>query len=201
MDPVTDLRDVRVMIPRVKRAIYGPSASAAVAADTMTDDQATAWIADAVADIIFYSGGDGVFGHTLEVTARDTAYLAPIAWQTDTELTLPEQTVIIAQAAINFFIHVLDVTLKVKETIRDEGQEWSYEISANLLRDRLKELIAARDKALEQVTAQNPSLDSWVSFLHERDGYAAALIEPFTDGARSLGGMELLSYRSGWEPY
>jgi len=193
MGPVTDLRDVRVLIPRTRRALDGPHAtgSGSVAAH-LSDDELTGLIADAIGDVIFYSGGT-VFGHTLEVVARDTYYQAPIDWRTDTELTLPEQTIVIAQAAINYFMHKLAELQYARETIQDEGQEWTYEIPAALLREQLKTLTAARDKALETVKTQGAALDSYVSFITERDALVAAYIEPWVSGGSLPSGME-----QGW---
>jgi hypothetical protein len=70
---VTDARDVRTLIPRVRRALDGPAATSPLAdASTLTDDEVTAVIADAIADILLYTGGSTVFGHTLEVVATIT---------------------------------------------------------------------------------------------------------------------------------
>ena len=149
--PVTDLRDTQVLIPRVRRALEGPDAlmgSAAVASSDLSDDQINDVVADAIADVIFYSGG--LFGHTLEVTARDATYLAPTAWLVDPALTDAEATVIVAQAALNYFFSWAK-TIKTSQRIADEGQEWEYSLSAQLLVEQIKALREARDRALEQL--------------------------------------------------
>lgn len=197
MAAVTDLRDTRVLIPRVRRALDGPHATGSGAvANTLSDDEVNAIVADAIADVILNTGG--FFGKKLEVVARDEAYLAPIAWQTSAELTLDEQSVIAAQAAIGYFLNDLSATLKTSETIRDEGREWTYSLSANLLRDRLNALMKLRDAALESLS-HTAALDSWVNLLHERDQIATAYIEPFAEGGFAGGGMELWDARFGWE--
>lgn len=175
--------DVRVLIPRVRRAIDGPAALADGAGSTLTDSQVAALIADAIAGVIFYTGG--VFGHELVVTDRDDSYGAPSAWAIEPGLSEAESTVIAAQAALEHFFHLV-TELRVQETIRDEGQEWSYQLSAQALVERMRELQAARDRALEQVKQASPVPTAFVSFLHERDGRIAALVEPYARGV--LGG-------------
>lgn len=200
MAPVTDLKDVRVMIPRVRRALDGPMAiGSGSVSSTLSDEEMTGLIADGVADVIFYTGGATVFGHSLEVTARDPYYMAPIAWQTSEELTLPEQTVVVAQCAINYIFRVLSDT-KISETIRDEAGEWTYSISASVMRDWLSMLKQARDKALEEVSRQGAALESYYSYVAVRDVAVAALIEPWVVGGTGQGGMELVDVRSGWLP-
>lgn len=180
MPVVTDPRDVRTLIPRTRRAVDGPAAnSPAAPTATLTDDQIKDLVADAIADVILYTGG--LFGHTLEVTARDGFYQAPAEYATDSEMTLPEGTVIVCQAALTFFFHKLR-DLKVSETIRDEGQEWSYSISANVLRDQIAQLQSARDKALEVIEIEEGEvLEQYSSFLAVRDSAVSSVIEPWVD--------------------
>ena len=59
-DPV----DIRVMVPRVRRALEGAGAP-----QVLTDDAIKDLTADAIAEVILYTGG--VFGHELVVTDRD----------------------------------------------------------------------------------------------------------------------------------
>ena len=80
-DPV----DIRVMVPRVRRALEGAGAP-----PVLTDDAIKDLTADAIAEVILYTGG--VFGHELVVTARDDATNAPTEYATDPELTLSEQS-------------------------------------------------------------------------------------------------------------
>jgi hypothetical protein len=54
----------------------------------------------------------------------------------------------------------------VQETIRDEGQEWSYSLSANLIRDRIKWLIVSATRRSSELS---PMPSAFISFLHERD--------------------------------
>ena len=197
MPPVLDLRDTRVLIPRVRRALEGPDAvsgSAAVAAGSLNDDQINAVVADAVADVIFYSGG--LFGHTLNVEERDEDYMAPIAWTIDPELTEPEATVIVAQAALNYFFSWAK-TIKTSQTISDEGQEWSYTLSAQLLSDQIKALRDARDRALEQLALDgNSANDAWINTIAERDAQTSAIIEPWVAGG--VGGQTVDTRFGTW---
>lgn len=178
---VTDLRDLRVLIPETRRAIDGPTAtsSAAVTA-SLNDVEILGLIADATAEVILMTGGDASFGYKLEVVERDALYLAPIAWRTDRERNSYADTVIRAQAAINFYFQKVSV-LKTREEISDEGQTWSYEFSASLVRDQMKYLIDVRQQAITMLAAINAPLDSWVSLVAERDKMAALYLEPYVE--------------------
>lgn len=177
MGLVTDLRDVRVLIPRTRRALDGPEAtgSASVSAK-LSDDQLAAVIADAIADVIFYSSGS--FGRKLEVVERDPNYMAPIAWRTSEELSEEEASVVIAQAALSYFFNSLS-TLKTSESMREADREWSWQVSASAVAERVKELRAQRDKAIELLGAQNVVAEAWINTLAVRDSYTDMLIEPW----------------------
>lgn len=180
--PVTDLSDTRVLIPRVRRALEGPSAptgSAAIVAGNLSDDEINAVIADSVAEVIFYTGG--LFGHTLNVVSRDAEYMAPDAWTVDPDLTEAEATVIVAQAAINHFFHYAK-GLKTQERIADEAQEWQYQRSAQVISDWIKHLREMRDQALAQIEIDEDTDDAWVSFIAVRDAETAQIIEPYVYG-------------------
>jgi hypothetical protein len=186
---VTDQRDVRVMIPRVRRAIDGPSAVSPLSpSTTLNDDEVEALIADAVANIILNTGS--AFGHTLEVSARDPFYLAPTAWIVDPEFTEAEGSVVVAEAALTFYFHKFQ-ELKVQEEISDEGQTWSWQISASLVRDQMKMLQDARDRALEVVMQSSGlNLDSYVSYIEVRDRATSLYIEPWIADNGGIGGQE-----------
>lgn len=159
--------DLRTLIPPTRRAIDGPTATSTTApSTTLSDDQLTGMIADAVAEVIFFTGG--VFGHELQVTDRDDTYDAPSAWAIEPELDESAKTVIVATAALNHFFYVIR-DLKVAETIGDEGSQWSYQLSAQLLTERVRYLQKIRDQALEQVEAQNPIATGWIDLVHGRD--------------------------------
>jgi len=182
--PVTDQADVRVMIPRVRRALLGPLGSGYVQSQ-LNDSDTTAIIADALADVILYGGGT-VFGKTLEVTERDNFYQSPVAWKTSEALTEPEQTVIVCQAALNYLMRTL-TEAKTAQRIKRADEEWEYSLSASAVAERLKELRAARDSALASMEASEGAMEVWVNTLLVRDQYTDTLIEPYIAGG--LGGQ------------
>lgn len=180
---MADPADLKELIPRTRRAIAGPAGDA-----TLTDDQVLALIADAVAEVVFYTGG--LFGHTLIVTGRDTSYNAPNAWAVDPALEDAEATVVVATAALGFFFHEFR-DLKVHETITNEGAAWDYDLSANLVLEQMKALRAQRDTALEAVMRAHPVPAVWINLIEARDYVTAHAIEPWLTGA---GGQEF-----GWQ--
>lgn len=181
MEPVTDLRDTRVLIPRLRRALDGPMAmSSAALSSTLSDEQLNAIAADSIASIIFYSGT--VFGVKLEVAERDETYQAPTAWITEPALDDPRATAVVAQAALDYFFARLSSgdAAKTAETTKDEATEWSWEVSAQSVVERLRQLRADRDKALEVLAQEDEEADvAWVSFIQTRDAWTSRLIEPW----------------------
>jgi hypothetical protein len=190
MEAVTDIRDTRVLIPRLRRALDGPQAmSSASPGATLSDEQLNAIAADAVASMIFYTGGS-LFGSTLEVAERDPVYQSPTAWFTEPALTEPQVVAVVSQAALDYFFSRLSSTAagKTAETIKDEATEWSWEISPQAVVERLRQLRADRDKALEQLAEAGWESDSaWESFVATRDSRTSLLIEPWVAGV-GLGG-------------
>lgn len=171
------VNDVRRLIPRVRRAIDGPGALSSAAIDTtLGDEEVKHLVADAIAEVIFYS--EGSFGHTLDSTALDETYGSPVEWEINPALTEVEATVVSAQAALSYLFHKLR-DYKVQETIRDEASEWSWSLSATLVRDQMAYLRSLRDKALESLSQNDVALDSYASFIATRDASASHLVEPW----------------------
>lgn len=188
MDPVTDLRDTRVLIPRTRRALEGiQAAGSGFDSSTFADDAVNSAVADSIANILLYKGD--FFGATLEVVERDETYMAPIAWRTSRELTEAEASLVAIQAALDY-VYITLVGTKQSETIRNEGQEWSYSFSATVLADRLKALRADRDRALAAIEAQHGQMEDWVSFIQARDAYVSSLVEPWVHPS-GVGGQRL----------
>jgi len=187
---VTDIRDTRVLIPRLRRALDGPQAmSSASPSSTLSDEQLNAIAADAIGSIIFYS--NSLFGATLEVSERDPQYMAPTAWRTDPALSEPQVTAVVSQAALDYFYARLSTTAagKTAETIKDEATEWTWEISPQAVVERLRQLRADREKAIEVLIEQGWEADvSWSSFIATRDRWTSLLIEPWVEGP-GIGGM------------
>jgi hypothetical protein len=179
-------QDVTTLIPRLRRAI-GVDLST-----DLTDDQVKDAAADAIADVIFYTGG--LFGHQLIALDYDSTYNAPSHWAVDPTLAPEEETVIVAQAAINFYFHHFR-SLKPSETMSNEGQSWEYQLSASLIREQFKQLVEARDRALAVVERQHPVPTVFASFLEARDYQTARALEPWVDPMPivpqgQLGGLE-----------
>lgn len=190
MPPVTDSRDIRTLVPRVRRALDGPHAtSSASPSSSFTDDEVVAQIADSIAEVIFFTP-DG-FGKQLVVTERDTYYLAPTAWQTSEALTDAEASVIVFQAALsNIYYGLSSMSMKTSETIRNEGEEWSWSVSAQAVSERVKQLQKLRDDAIAKLEMSDTIAETqWINTLAVRDAYTDALIEPWTTGG--VGGMEI----------
>ena len=193
--PVPDPADLRVMIPRTRRKLEGAGAPPVLADDAVKD-----LIADAVGAVILYTNGQGVFGKDLTVTATDPTYGAPSEYKTtvagnSAPLDIHEQTVVTAQAALDYFFHRFG-QVKVSEVIADEAQHWEYTLSAALVRDQLKLLRDERDMALDRINEEN-TLDSYISFTRVRDVYTSELIEPWVLQTGTAG----LSLQSGMEDY
>lgn len=172
--------DLRVMVPRVRRALENAGAPT-----SLSDDEIKDRVADALAAILLYTGG--AFGKTLIVTESDDDGV-PQEYAVDPALTLPEQTVIGIQAALDFFFLSL-VNKKMSESIADEAQTWDYTLSPNLFRDALKALQTERDLALTAVLNGSP-LERYASFLANRDLNAAWALEPWVLGA-GAGGLNI----------
>lgn len=178
-------QDVADLIPRVRRAVEGP---VPLPSGALTDAQVLAITADAIADVILLTGG--AWEHTLSVTDRDDANV-PIAWAVDPGLSLEEESMIAAQAALTYYFHIFKET-KVSERIRNEGQEWEYAMSATLLRDQMAALREQRDMALAAIIRKTPALARYASFLQVRDRAAAAYLEPWVEGGGLGGGIQLV---------
>jgi hypothetical protein len=173
-------QDVLEFVPRVRRAIYGPTSPVTGA---LRDDELEAMAADALADIILFTNGG--WGHTLLIAARDEATNAANKWQVDPPLGPDEETVVVAQAALSFFFHEFK-DKKVQETITQEGRTWSYTLSAQVLREQIQLLRDQRDRALRALLDQNPVLARWVNTVYVRDRLAAAVIDGAIDSGMVL---------------
>lgn len=184
LPPVTDVRDLRVLIPACRRAIDGPTAqsSAAVSA-TLDDTEVLGLVADATAELILHTasqdGGDAnAFGNQLVVVSRDPYYQAPNAWATDVPRSTAQDAAILSQAALNHYFWLIKI-LKVSETMKNEAVDWEYSLSANVISAWVAYLIANRDKAIAALQTINVVLDTYISLVAERDRLSAAWLEPW----------------------
>jgi hypothetical protein len=176
---VTDIRDLRVLIPPCRRAIDGPTAMASGSLSaTLSDDEVTALVADATGELILMTHGESSFGYQLIPTARDPFYMAPVAWMTDLPRIPAADAAILSQAALNFYFQEIR-NLKISETIKNEAVDWEYSRSANVIAAWLQYLISNRDKAVLALQTINVPMDTWVSTVAERDYLAAVILEPY----------------------
>lgn len=182
-------QDVRELIPRVRRAIEGP---VPLTSGGLSDGQVEALAADCIADIILLT--EGLWGHMLVVTDTNDDGDYPIAehWAVDPELSLPEQSLVAAQAAVQFFIYTVKEG-KTAERIKNESREWEWQKSPTLLKDWFAELVKARDLALGTVTATNPPMARYASILAAREPLVASIIEPWSPSGGGRGGQRLLT--------
>lgn len=186
------IEDIAVMGPRVRRAVEGPTGPPP-GITALSDDQVTAITADALADAILLSGG--LFGHQLIVSARDAVGGFPTAWKTEKPLDEWEVSVVACQAALTYFFHQM-LDKKTSETLTNEGQTWTYELSANLLTAQIKLLQDQRDQAMKALRLMHPTLDRFASILAVRDVQTQSVLEWYTRvnpenwgiGAGGLGG-------------
>lgn len=181
-------QNIRVLVPRVRRALEGSGAAA-----VLTDEALKDIIADALSDILLYTGS--VFDKTLEVLETDPGGGFPTEYATSEPLDLAEGSVVAAQAALTFFFFRFAGT-KIQEQISDEAQHWSYSLSASLLKDQLKLLVEQRDKALESLETTS-GLESYVSFISVRDVVTSRAIEPWVDGMASASGQTDFRFGGG----
>ena len=196
-----DLKDLMVLVPRARRYIEGPY-GAPPNRPTLQDAQIYAMVADACADIILFAGS--LFGHELLVKARDPTAGYPTAWSTDTVLDEPEGSVIMCQTALNYFFFAFR-DLKTSETIQNEGTQWSYTLSANVLRDYLNDLQSRRDMALKGLRSWHPVIDRYASNIRVRDQATVALLEWWSSNVGDRvpglpGGQEaaVIPWTPGW---
>lgn len=176
-------QDVREIIPRVRRAIEGP---VPLESGGLSDDQLLALTADCIADIILMTGGK--WDHTLYITSiDDTTGVAE--YEVDPALSLPEESMVAAQAAVSYFFNRFGGG-RTSERTRQADVEVEWAMSAQVLRDWLNYLIGQRDAALKVVMAANPVMARYASILEVRDRIGSALLEPWVSGG--LGGGQIL---------
>lgn len=165
-------QDIAEIVPRVRRALEGPIP----VNPALTEGAVKAVTADAVADLILFTNGR--WPHQLVVAHRDDDTNYPDEWSVDPGLTPSDESLVAYQAALTN-VGVLMRDMKVSERIKDEAKEWEWQLSATAVRDWLKALIDARDRALESVFAGTPVVARVASILHARDPVGAALVERF----------------------
>ena len=177
---VTDIRDLRVLIPACRRAIDGPQATSPDSpATTLRDGEVLGLVADATGMLILQTQGEAAFGCQLVVAGRDPYYKAPNAWATDVPRPPAVDAAILSQAALDFYYFSMR-QFKVSETVKNEAVEWTYTHSASVIAGWMQYLRDNRDRAIAALQVIDAPLDRMVSLVAERDFYAAAFLEPYT---------------------
>jgi hypothetical protein len=178
-DAVSDLCDLRVLIPAARRAIDGPMASAPDSPATTLDDQALlALVADSTAELILQTHGHDAFGYHLLVSARDPHYMAPVAWATDKPRHPAADAAILSQAALDHY-HFAIRLLKVSESMKNEAVAWEYNLSATVIASWMQYLIANRDAAIAALQVIHAPMDQYISLVAERDLMSAVWLESY----------------------
>lgn len=177
---MADPQDVRQLVPRVRRALEGP----VQIAGGLSDAEIEAVTADAIADLILLTAGE--WKYTLAVSEVDDDTQLPLHYAVSPELSLVEQSLVAAQAALTQIFHSMR-DVKTSERIANEGQEWEYSRSASLLRDWLAALQKQRDDALAALEKANPIMVRVSSILAVRDRLASQVIEPWLHGQIGAG--------------
>lgn len=181
---VADLTDLAVLIPWARRACEGPYGPP-TGRQTLQDDQVYPMVADAAAEIILFTGN--LFGHELIVAARDPLAGYPTQWKTDKVLDQWEGALIITQTALDYWLFLFR-DMRVQQAIKNEGTEWSYSLSANVIRDYIGELQNRRDLALAGLQRHHPVLDRYASNIRVRDQATVAVLEWWDTVSVGLGG-------------
>lgn len=179
--PVADI------VPRVRRAIEGPKALPTGDPDYLSDIQVESLTADAIGDLILYTAGQ--WPHTLSKGAEE-GVTGLYHYDVDPALEVPEEGLVAAQAALTFYFHAFK-DAKVSEDMSNEGQSWSYTLSANVLRDQFKLLRDQRDQALAAVKALHPVMARAASLFHVLDRQTDMVLSGFDRNGGLGGGIEL----------
>jgi hypothetical protein len=199
-----DLTDLRVLVPWTRRACEGPFGPPA-GLPMLVDSQLYAMVADACAEVILFTGS--LFGHQLLVAARDPRGGFPTEWKTEKALELWEGALLITQVALNYYFHVFR-DMKTSQSVKNEGTEWEYTLSANVLRDYLASLKEQRDMAIAGLQKHYPIIDKFASTIRVRDQATVAVLEWWAHDSGTAGGLGLpggqeaytLPWIPGWFP-
>lgn len=180
----TDPTDLHVLVPRARRYVEGPYGPIE-GKPPLSDTQLYEMSADALGDIILQAGS--VWWNTLTVTARDPARGYPIGWATSKLLEEWEAALITSQVALNYFFHLF-LDYKTSVTIMNEGTSYAYTLSANVLRDYIASLQAARDNGLAGLVKHHPVMDTYASNIRVRDQATVAALEWWDTNTRDAAG-------------
>lgn len=170
------LKNIRIMEPIVRRALE-PGVPSASAAASYTADMIRDVTADAFSMIQFAAGPD--WPYYISVIERNPTTCFPEEFATNEALPYEVQSLVGIQAALQATLNELTTTLKMRETIKDEGSEWTYEKSVNLLRDKIKALQDDRNEAIRQMQRAVAPLEQFVNLIAQRVPLIDQRIEPY----------------------
>ena len=182
-----DLFDLKVILPRARRKVEGPWGNPN-GRSPIPDGELYNMIADAVGDTMMLAGS--WWQNQILVKSRDALAGFPTAWTTENQLTEWETAVISAQVALNYY-YFLFRDMQISQTIKNEGSEWSYTLSANVIRNYLESLRDERDKAIAGLRVNIPVLDRCASNIRVRDQATVAVLEWFDINSPGLSGSGL----------
>lgn len=192
---VIDLLDLMVIVPKARRKVEGPWGNPNNRPRISTSVLYN-MVADAAGDTMMLAGS--WWHNKLLVKSRDPLGGFPVQWQTQNELTEWEASIICCQLALDYYTFLFR-DLKTSETLKNEGTEWSYTISANVLRNYLIGMKEERDKAIAGLRVNIPVFDKMASNIRVRDQATIAVLEwwdinsPGLTGGGLPGGQEATS--------
>ncbi len=169
-----DERDIRLIVPQVRRYLDA-GVAAASAAIAYTDNHLVQVTADAISELVLITGGTG-FPYVISASATDgSGYITE--YSTEPAITLTDRALVAVQAALGQAWADLR-GYKTREKISDEGSTWEYEKSVTALRQRVDYLIDMRKTVLRAAAAASPPLDRFVDLIETRAPTVAAEINP-----------------------
>lgn len=160
-----DARDIRLIVPQVRRYL-APGVASASAASSYTDDHLVQVTADAIGELILISGGDDPFGYSIAASAVDgSGFITD--YYTEPEIALVDRSLVAIQAAIGqVFGELRD--MKTSEKIANEGSSWEWQKSVTGVQEKLKQLLALRRLIFERAAEGNRVLDGFVDLIEVR---------------------------------
>ena len=171
---VLDSRDVRILIPQIRRRL-DPGVPTASAASGLTDDDVKDIASDTVNELVLIGGTS--FPYVVSVASADASGF-PSEYVVDPELPLALQQLVAIQAALGQVFTELR-GLVTQEKISSEGASWEITRSVQTLRDKISWLRDERDLALKEARQVIPALDASFNLLAIRDATVDAEIEPY----------------------
>jgi hypothetical protein len=170
-----DARDVRMLIPQIRRRL-DPGVPTASAASGLTDEDVRDIAADAVNERVLIGGTS--FPYVVSVASADGNTGLPVEYLVDPELPLALQQLVSIQAALGQVFSELR-GLVSQEKISSEGASWEVTRSVQTLRDKVKWLQDERNLALKEARQVIPTLDTVFNILAARTSTIDAEIETF----------------------